>query len=38
MTTTLNISASEQSSGDLEHEEQAQIVQDFADFLASVKD
>ncbi|KAJ8579485.1 hypothetical protein M405DRAFT_870224 [Rhizopogon salebrosus TDB-379] len=38
MTTTLNISVSEQSSGDLEHEEQAQIVQDFADFLASVED
>jgi hypothetical protein len=37
--TTLNILASEQSSGDiLEREEQAQIVQDFADFLASVDD
>jgi hypothetical protein len=38
MMTSLNISVSEQSSGDLEHEEQAQIVQDFADFLASVED
>jgi len=37
--TTLNILASEQNSGDIvEHEEQAQIVEDFADFLASVDD